>query len=67
MALDDVMTAVTADTKVRGKGDKKYVTFSIAEWEEMEKVYGKKIDPVHAKKLLQGIFSKSFNITKAGK
>lgn len=63
MALLDVLAEVSADKKVRGKAEKRYVAFNTAEWEGMEAKYGKKIDPVDVKKLILGIFEGRFSVT----
>lgn len=64
MALNDVLSDLQADKKEKKSADKKYVSFLKAEWEEMEKAYGKTIEPNDVKKLIQGIFSKTIAVSK---
>ena len=67
MGLAEVLTELSVDKKAKGKADKKYVSFSIAEWTELEAKHGKTIEPVDVKKLVQAIFSGRFQITSAKK
>jgi hypothetical protein len=64
MALTDVLASLQADKKEKKAAEKRYVSFSAAEWGEMESAYGKKIDPADVKKLIQGIFKGAFSVTK---
>jgi hypothetical protein len=65
MGLMDVLAEVSADKKAKGKSDVRYVSFKITEWDEMESKFGKKLDPVDVKKLVQGIFLGRFNVVSA--
>ena len=65
MALGDVLAGLQADKKEKKEAGKRYVAFVAAEWADMEKAYGKKIDPVDVKKLIQAIFTGVVVITKA--
>jgi hypothetical protein len=67
MGLADVLAEVSADKKAKGKSEVRYVSFKTAEWSEMESKYGKTIDPVDVKKLVQGIFSGRFQVVAAKK
>ena len=67
MGLADVLAEVNADKKEKGKSTVRYVSFQIKEWDEMEAKYGKKLDPVDVKKLVQGIFLGRFNVVSAKK
>jgi hypothetical protein len=67
MGLTDVLAELTSEKKAKGKSEVRYVSFKIAEWDEMEGKYGKKIDPVDVKKLVQGIFSGRFQVVAAKK
>ena len=51
MALNDVLSDLQADKKEKKTADKKYVSFLKEEWAEMEKTYGKSIEPNDVKKL----------------
>jgi hypothetical protein len=64
MALTDVMDALKVEKPERGPAKKKYVAFSAEEWSELEKKYGKTIDPVHVKRLIQGVFSGVLEVRK---
>ncbi len=64
MALNDVLSDLQADKKEKKTADKKYVSFLKEEWAEMEKTYGKSIEPNDVKKLIQGIFSKQIAVSK---
>lgn len=63
MALLDVLQDANADAKEKKKGDKKYVTFSLKEWGEMEAMYKGPINPLEAKKVLYGIFTGKYNVS----
>lgn len=67
MGLADVLAEVVADKKAKGKSENRNVTFKTVEWTEMESKYGKTIDPVDVKKLVQGIFSGRFQVVAAKK
>jgi hypothetical protein len=64
MALGDVLATLQADKKEKKTAEKRYVSFTAAEWGEMEAAYGKKIDPADVKKLVQGIFKGVFSVNK---
>jgi hypothetical protein len=67
MAITDVLAELTSEKKAKGKSEVRYVSFKTAEWDEMESKYGKKLDPVDVKKLVQGIFLGRFNVVSAKK
>ena len=67
MGLADVLAEVSADKRAKGKAETRSVAFKIAEWDEMEAKYGKKIDPVDVKKLVMGIFNGRFQVVAAKK
>ena len=67
MALADVLAEVGADKKAKGKSETRNVSFKNTEWAEMESKYGKTIDPVDVRKLVQGIFSGRFQVVAVKK
>ena len=67
MAIGDVLAVVRADKPEKKAADKKYVTFTGEEWREMEKVYGKTIEPADVKAIITGIFTNVFNVSVAKK
>ena len=60
--VNDVMDGIMGEVKAKGKGDKRYVAFSLKEWQDMEAAYGKTIQPTNVKKLVQGIFTGRYNV-----
>lgn len=62
MSLFDALNTIKAEKPEKGKAAKKYVAFTIEEWSELEKAYGKTIDPVDVKKLIQAIFGGTLDV-----
>jgi hypothetical protein len=63
MALFDVLNEVSAEKKAKKPADKKYVTFTLEEWKNLEAKQGKEINPMDVKQIIIGIFEGRFNVS----
>lgn len=62
MGLAEAFNVIDQEKPEKKTAEKRYVTFSIDEWRDMEKAYGSGIEPGDVKALIQGIFQGTFDI-----
>ena len=67
MALADILKAVEEPTTGKEAAKKKYVQFSLEEWQSMEANAGQTLTTKEVKAIVQGVFAGKLALSVAGK